>query len=431
VKQDTRDDQSANREPLEQEPKSTTYMDEVDVDALVRNDMPEVASARMHRLPPYLFGRINALKSDLRRRNVDIIDLGMGNPNDPTPQNIVDKLNEAAGEKRNQRYSASAGVYNLRRELSRFYDRQWGVGLDPETEVIATVGSKEGYSHLCLATLGPGDVAMTPTPSFPIHVYGPVIAGANVIGVSMKEGDEALLSNIAQMCEQLTPRPKILNLNYPHNPTTHTVDPAFYEEVVRLAKKYGFWVIHEFAYGLTTFDGYRAPSFLEIPGAKEVGVESITMSKGYNMAGWRVGFFSGNPDMIKVLAAIKGYYDYGIFQAIQIATVIALRHGDEAMREQAEIYQRRRDVLVDGLNRAGWSIPKPRGSMFVWAPIPEPYRQMGSIEFAVRCLRDAEVAVAPGVGFGEDGEGYLRIALVENEERLRQAVRQLKRAFPL
>ncbi|MFW5976046.1 MAG: aminotransferase class I/II-fold pyridoxal phosphate-dependent enzyme [Alkalispirochaetaceae bacterium] len=416
---------------MDQNSNPVSFLDEVDVDSLVRNEMPPVASARMHRLPPYLFGRINALKSDLRRRDVDIIDLGMGNPNDPTPQNIVDKLSEAASEKRNQRYSVSAGVYNLRRELARFYERQWGVGLSPEDEVIATVGSKEGFSHLCLATLGPGDVAMTPTPSFPIHVYGPVIAGANVIGVSMKDGDEALLSKIAEMCEKLTPRPKILNLNYPHNPTTHTVELDFFREVVRLARKYGFYVIHDFAYGLTTFDGYRAPSFLEVPGAKEVGVESITMSKGYNMAGWRVGFVSGNPDMIKVLASIKGYYDYGIFQAIQIAAVIALRHGDEAMREQAAIYQARRDILVEGLNKAGWNIPKPRGSMFVWAPIPEAYREMGGIEFTIQCLKEAEVAVAPGVGFGEDGEGYLRIALVENEERLRQAVRQLKRAFPL
>jgi len=413
------------------EKESGTYLNEVDVDSLVRNDMPPVASARMHRLPPYLFGRINALKSDLRRNDVDIIDLGMGNPNDPTPQVIVDKLAEAAADKRNQRYSASAGVYNLRRELAQFYERHWDVSLSPEEEVIATVGSKEGFSHLCLATLGPGDVALTPTPSFPIHIYGPVIAGANVMGVSMAHGDEALLSNIAEMCEKLTPRPKILILNYPHNPTTHTVDIDFFKEIVRLAKRHGFYVIHDFAYGLTTFDGYRAPSFLQVAGAKDVGVETMTMSKGYNMAGWRVGFVSGNADMIKVLASIKGYYDYGIFQAIQIATVIALRHADAEMKEQAGIYQARRDVLVEGLNRAGWSVEKPKGSMFVWAPIPEPYKELGSIEFAIQCLKKAEVAVAPGLGFGEDGEGFLRIALVENEERLRQAVRQLRRAFPV
>jgi alanine-synthesizing transaminase len=404
---------------------------EVNAESLTAVNMPSVASARMHRLPPYLFGRINALKRELRQSGVDIIDLGMGNPNDPTPDRVVDKLAEAARVKRNQRYSVSAGVFNLRREVSKFYQRRWGVRLDPDTEVIATVGSKEGFSHLCLATLGPGDIALTPTPAFPIHIYGPVIAGANVIGVSMTEGDERLLANISQMCGTLWPRPKMLILNYPHNPTTHTVEIDFFREVVRLAKQHDLYVVHDFAYGLTTFDGYRAPSLLQIDGAKDMGVETLTMSKGYNMAGWRVGFVVGNRDMISVLAAIKGYYDYGIFQAIQIATVIALRHCDADMEEQAAVYQTRRDLLCDGLERAGWRVPKPRGSMFVWAQIPEPHRELGSIEFAVRCLKEAEVAVAPGRGFGEDGEGYVRIALVENEERLRQAVRQLRRAFPV
>jgi alanine-synthesizing transaminase len=246
----------------------------------------------------------------------------------------------------------------------------------------------------------------------------------------MKDGDQALLSGIAHTCESLFPKPKILILNYPHNPTTHTVDLQFFKEIVVLAKKHGFYVIHDFAYGLTTFDGYKAPSFLQVDGAKDVGVETLTMSKGYNMAGWRVGFCVGNADMIKVLGAIKGYYDYGIFQAIQIATVIALRHCEEDMLAQAAVYQQRRDVLVEGLNRSGWDIEKPSGSMFVWAPIPERYREMGSIEFAIQCLKKAEVAVAPGRGFGEDGEGYLRIALVENEERMRQAIRQIRRAFP-
>ncbi len=400
-------------------------------DALVKVEMPAVASARMYRLPPYLFGRINALKMDLRRQGIDIIDLGMGNPNDPTPKAVVDKLCEAVQDKRNQRYSVSAGLYNLRREIALFYERYWGVSLDPEEEVIATLGSKEGFSHLCLATLGPGDVVLTPTPSFPIHIYGPVIAGANVLGISMTEGDEALLRNLDHMCRNLFPKPKIVILNYPNNPTTHTVDAGFFEEVVRLAKRYRFYVIHDFAYGLTTFDGYKAPSFLQVEGAKDVGVETLTMSKGYNMAGWRIGFVLGNADMIKVLANIKGYYDYGIFQAIQIATVIALRHCEREMRDQARVYESRRDALCGGLERIGWSVDRPKASMFVWAPIPEPYRDMGSVEFAVQCLRKAEVAVAPGRGFGEDGEGYLRIALVENEERLKQAVRQLKRAFPL
>jgi alanine-synthesizing transaminase len=400
-------------------------------EALLRVDIPPVAAARMHRLPPYLFGRINALKHSLRQRGVDIIDLGMGNPNESTPELIVEKLRDAVGIKRNQRYSASRGVFNLRREVAQYYAKHWGVELDPESEVIATIGTKEGLSHLCLATLGPGDVALTPTPAFPIHIYAPVIAGANVIGVSMMEGDEALLRKISEMCRTVSPRPKIVILNFPHNPTTHTIDIGFFEEIVKLAKRFGFYVIHDFAYGLTTFDGYKAPSFLQVPGAKDVGVESLTMSKGYNMAGWRIGFVAGNPDMVHLLSAIKGYYDYGIFQAIQIATVIALRHCEEDMRAQAKIYEQRRDVLCEGLTRAGWQVEKPQATMFVWAQIPAAYREMGSIEFAMQCLQKAEVAVSPGRGFGEDGEGYLRIATVENEERLRQAVRQLRRAFPV
>jgi alanine-synthesizing transaminase len=404
---------------------------EISAEDLLSIELPPVASARMHRLPPYLFGRINALKMTLRRQGVDIIDLGMGNPSDPTPAPIVDKLREAAGDKRNQRYSVSQGIYNLRREVAVFYDTHWGVELDPASEVITTIGTKEGLSHLCLATLGPGDVALTPTPSFPIHIYAPVIAGANVIGVSMMEGEEALLRRISEMCRVVSPRPKIVFLNFPHNPTARTVELDFFEEVVRLAKRFEFYVIHDFAYGLTTFDGYRAPSFLQARGAKDVGVEALTMSKGYNMAGWRIGFVAGNRDMVQLLAAIKGYYDYGVFQAIQIATVIALRHCEEDMRAQAAIYQQRRDVVCEGLTRAGWEVECPKATMFVWAKIPEPYAQMGSIEFAIQCLDKAEVAVSPGRGFGEDGEGYLRIGLVENEERLRQAVRQLRRAFPV
>ncbi len=404
---------------------------EYTADALVKVEMPDVASARMHRLPPYLFGRINALKIELRRRGIDVIDLGMGNPNDPAPEAVVNKLCEAVNDKRNQRYSVSVGIFNLRREVSNFYSKHWGVDLDPDSEVIATLGSKEGFSHLCLATLGPGDVVLAPTPSFPIHIYGPVLAGANVIGITMNEGEEALLGNIAHMCRHLIPKPKILILNYPNNPTTRTVEVGFFKEIVKLAKRYGLYVIHDFAYGLTTFDGYKAPSFLEVEGAKDVGVETLTMSKGYNMAGWRIGFVVGNADMIKVLANIKGYYDYGIFQAIQIATVIALRECEEEMKQQAAVYQNRRDCLCEGLERIGWKVEKPRASMFVWAAIPEPYQEMGSIEFAIQCLNKAEVAVAPGRGFGEDGEDFLRIALVENEERLRQAIRQLRRAFPL
>lgn len=407
------------------------YDYEFSPEALLSVDIPPMAAARMHRLPPYLFGRINALKHSLRQKDVDIIDLGMGNPTDPTPELIVDKLREAVGDKRNQRYSASQGVYNLRRELAIFYQKLWGVELNPGSEVIATIGTKEGFSHLCLATLGPGDVALTPTPSFPIHIYAPVIAGANVIGISMMEGDEALLRKIAEMCRTVSPRPKIVILNFPHNPTARTVEIGFFEEVVKLAKRFGFYVIHDFAYGLTTFDNYKAPSFLQVPGAKDVGVESLTMSKGYNMAGWRIGFVAGNSDMVHLLSAIKGYYDYGIFQAIQIAAVIALRHCEEDMWSQAKIYEQRRDVLCEGLSRAGWQVEPPKATMFAWVKIPEPYHALGSIEFAMQCLQKAEVAVAPGRGFGEDGEGYLRVALVENEQRLRQAVRQIRRAFPV
>ncbi len=398
---------------------------------MLKNELPKVASARMHRLPPYLFGRINALKMKLRQEGVDVIDLGMGNPNDPTPEIIVDKLKEAAGLKKNQRYTVSQGVLNLRKDFSKYYERQWGVGLDPASEVIATLGSKEGFSHLCLATLGPGDIVLTTTPTFPIHIYGPVIAGANVIGLSMSDGEEKLLHYISETCRTVSPKPKMLILNYPNNPTTATVDIGFFKEIVKLAKKYGFYVIHDFAYGMTTFDDYKAPSFLQVPGASDVGVETVTMSKGYNMAGWRVGFMAGNADMVKMLGDIKGYYDYGVFQAIQIATVIALRHCDDDVKKQAKIYESRRDCLCDGLTRAGWEVEKPKATMFVWAKIPEQYRKMGSIEFSMQCLKKANVAVSPGRGFGEDGEGYLRIALVENEERLRQSIRQIKRAFPV
>ncbi len=392
--------------------------------------LPPLPSARMHRLPPYLFGSINALKMKLRREGKDVIDLGMGNPNDPTPPVIVEKLREAVQDKRNQRYSVSQGVLNLRKEFALFYDRYLGVGLDPESEVIATLGSKEGFSHLCLAVLGPGDLVLTPTPTFPIHIYGPVIAGANVVGVSMDGGEDFLLQRIADMCQTISPKPKVLILNYPHNPTTRVVELKFFEEVVRLAKRFGFYIIHDYAYGLTTFDGYKAPSILQVPGAKEIAAETFTMSKGYNMAGWRIGFTAGNRQMVKLLADIKGYYDYGIFQAVQIATVIALRHCEDAMHKQAALYAQRRDVLCDGLNRAGWSITPPKATMFVWAQIPEQYRSLGSMEFARQCLSTAEIAVAPGVGFGQEGEGYVRIALVENDERLKQAVRQIRRAFP-
>jgi alanine-synthesizing transaminase len=386
---------------------------------------------RVRGLPPYLFGKINELKYRKRRAGIDVIDLGMGNPTDPPESWVIDKLCEAARDVRNHRYSVASGIHNLRREVAAKYDRRFGVGLDPDREIVATIGSKEGFSHMCLALLGPGDTALVPAPSFPIHVHAIALASANVIALDVRD-PEAFLGNIARVCESLFPRPKILVLNYPHNPSSAVVDRAFFEEVVRLAQKFHFFVIHDFAYGDICFDGFEHPSFLSVPGAKEVGCEFTTMSKGYNMAGWRVGFAAGNREMLDALKAIKGYYDYGIFQAVQIAAIVALRHGEPGRLAQVAEYQQRRDVLVDGLNRLGWEVERPRAGMFVWAPIPEPWRsRMGSIDFAMKLLEEAEVAVSPGRGFGEVGEGHLRLALVENEQRLRQAVRQIGRCLKL
>jgi alanine-synthesizing transaminase len=386
-------------------------------------------SSRLRRLPPYLFGRINALRHKLRQAGADIIDLAMGNPHDATPPIVVEKLCEAAHDARNHRYSVSTGLFNLRREAAKYYERLWGVSLNPETEVVATIGSKEGLSHLCLALLGPGDTALVPTPAFPIHVYGVVLADANVISVPLSEDQDEFLRGIVYALEHLFPRPKVLLLNFPHNPTTMTVELGFYEEIVKIARRFGLLVVSDLAYAETTFDGYKSPSFLQAKGAKEVGCEFITLSKQFNMAGWRVGFCVGHPEMVRALGKIKGYYDYGIFQAIQVAAIIAFRHGGEFAREQAAVYQRRRDCLCSGLQRIGWDVKPPKASMFAWVPIPERWRAMGSVEFALKLMREAEVAVSPGRGFGENGEGFLRIALVENENRIRQAVRQIKRAL--
>ncbi len=384
---------------------------------------------RVRGLPPYLFGKINELKYRKRVEGIDVIDLGMGNPTDPPEQWVIDKLCEAAQDSKNHRYSAATGVYNLRREVAARYDRRFGVGLDPDHEVVATIGSKEGFSHMCLALLGPGDTALVPAPSFPIHVHAVALASANVIALDVRD-PSAFLANVARVCESLTPRPKILVLNFPHNPTGVVVDVDFFAEVVKLARKYQFFVIHDFAYGDISFDGHQVPSFLSAPGAKDVGCEFTTMSKGYNMAGWRVGFAAGNRPMLDALKAIKGYYDYGIFQAVQIAAIVALRHGEDGRLAQVAEYQIRRDVMVEGLRRLGWEVATPRAGMFVWAAIPEPWRsRMGSIDFAMKLLEEAEVAVSPGRGFGEAGEGFLRLALIENEQRLRQAVRQVGRVL--
>ncbi|GMU21452.1 MAG: aminotransferase [Phycisphaerae bacterium] len=386
-------------------------------------------SQRISRLPPYLFARINALKHQKRQQGVDIIDLGMGNPTDPTPEPIVEKLCEAVRDSRNHRYSVSKGLFNLRRDVARNYREKYGVELDPDTEIIACIGSKEGISHLLLAMLGPGDTAVVGDPAFPIHVYGVALAGANVISVRLGN-DEAFLNRIQYVIEHLFPRPKLMILNYPHNPSAITVDPPFFNAVVELAKQYGVAVIHDFAYGETCFDGYKAPSFLSADGAKDVGVEFTTMSKPYNMAGWRIGFCAGNRAMVEALATIKGYYDYGIFQPVQIASIIALRHCQDAVAEQCRIYQGRRDVVLAGCERLGWQAERCRASMFVWARVRDEHLAgQGTIDFAMRMLEEAEVALAPGRAFGENGEGYVRIALVENEQRLRQAMRQLDYAL--
>ncbi|MGA1979024.1 MAG: aminotransferase class I/II-fold pyridoxal phosphate-dependent enzyme [Sedimentisphaerales bacterium] len=382
---------------------------------------------RITRLPPYLFSRLNALKLAKRQQGADIIDLGMGNPTDPAPQIVIDKLCEAARDPRNHRYSASKGIKNLRGEVAKKYARLWNVQLDPETEVLACIGSKEGFSHMCLAMLGSGDTAIVPDPAFQIHNYAVALAGANVISVPLGN-DEKFLKNIADVVERLYPRPKLLILNYPHNPTAMTVDEGFFEPVVDLAKRFGIAVIHDFAYGETCFNGYKAPSFLSVKGAKDVGVEFITLSKPYNMAGFRIGFAAGNKDMINYLATIKGYYDYGIFQAVQIAGIIAMRECDNDIIVQNQKYQARRDVVCDGLNRIGWKVEKPRASMFVWANVPQEHsRGKGSIDYAMDLVEHAEVVLAPGRAFGENGENYMRIALVENEQRLRQAIRNISR----
>ncbi|HUY90289.1 MAG TPA: aminotransferase class I/II-fold pyridoxal phosphate-dependent enzyme [Pirellulales bacterium] len=388
-----------------------------------------VLADRMYRLPPYLFGKINAILYQKRRAGDDMIDLGMGNPSEPPQDAVIEKLVEAARDPRNHGYSQSLGIMNLRREVAGKYFRKFGVRLDPEKEVVVCLGSKEGFSHMCLALMGPGDTAIVPAPYFPVHVYGVALASGNAISLEVAHSEQ-FLSNIALTCERMHPRPKLLILNYPHNPSTVTVEPEFFVEVVKLAKKYGLMVISDFAYADVAFDGYQPPSFLAAPGACDVGVEFTTMSKGYNMAGWRVGFCAGNAEMVKALGTIKAYYDYGMFQAIQIAAIVALRGAEAAVEDQAQLYQRRRNVLVDGLRRIGWDITPPRAGMFVWAKIPEPWAsQMSTMDFSMKLLEEADVAASPGSGFGPAGEGYLRMALVENENRLRQAVRQIGRCL--
>ncbi len=415
--------------PSDPTPDVTDHRPEIPGPSPPNPDFSVEYAARVYRLPPYMFGRINALLYEKRRAGSDVIDLGMGNPSDPPPDFVIDKLAEAAKDPRNHGYTQSNGILNLRREVASKYFRRYGVRLDPEQEVMVCLGSKEGFSHLCLALMGPGDTAIVPAPFFPVHMYAVALAAANVIALEVGDS-EKFLENIDYTCRHLYPKPKLLILNYPHNPSSVTIEPDFYVEIVRLAKRHGLMVISDFAYADVAFDGYQPPSFLAAPGALDVGVEFTTMSKGYNMAGWRVGFCAGNAEMIRGLGTIKGYYDYGMFRAVQVAAIMALRHGEAQVEAQAELYRQRRDVLVSGLRRLGWDVTPPRAGMFVWAAIPDAWRdRMSTMDFAMMLLEQGDVAVSPGSGFGPAGEGFLRLALVENEDRLRQAVRHIDRCL--
>ncbi|WP_022666001.1 aminotransferase class I/II-fold pyridoxal phosphate-dependent enzyme [Desulfospira joergensenii] len=385
-------------------------------------------ATRMEQLPPYLFGMINKMKMEKRRNGDDVIDLGMGNPMDPTPDAVIDKLVEVAKDPKAHRYPESSGMPHLKLEISKYYKRHYDIDLDPDKETYFTIGSKEGISHLCLAIMGPGDSVLVPAPAFPIHIYAAVIAGANVMKIPI-EPETSFLDRIINICESCYPKPKVLMLNYPHNPTGVVTDKNFFREIVALAKRFKFMVINDFAYSKITFDGYEAPSFLQVEGAKDVGVEFGSFSKSYNMAGWRIGYCVGNEQIVQALGKIKGYFDYGIFSAIQVAGIIALRDCDPTIPELAKVYETRRDVLCSGLERAGWNVQKPKAGMFVWVKIPKPFDKMGSMQFAVEMMNRANVALAPGIGFSEEGEGFLRLALVENEERLKQAIRQMRKAM--
>ncbi len=384
--------------------------------------------SRIKRLPPYVFNSVNELKVDARRRGEDILDFGMGNPDLPTPPRIVEKLCEAARKPQNHRYSLSKGIPKLRLAITDWYRRKFNVDLDPESEAIATIGSKEGISQLALAITNPGDSILVPTPTYPIHTYAFILANGDVIHVPLSK-EVNFFEALLKAFKQNWPRPFALVINFPHNPTTEVVDIDFFKNVVDFAKEHDLIVIHDFAYADIVFDGYRAPSFLEVPGAKDVGVEIYTLSKSYNMPGWRVGFVVGNAEIIHALARVKSYHDYGIFQPIQIASIIALNESEDCVQEICDIYKNRRNVLCDGLNRLGWHVEKPNATMFVWAEIPEPFRKMGSLKFVKRLIETSKVALSPGIGFGEEGDGFVRFSLVENEHRTRQAIRGLREIF--
>jgi alanine-synthesizing transaminase len=383
---------------------------------------------RIKRLPPYVFNITGDLKMAARRRGEDIIDFGMGNPDQPTPKHIVDKMIETARRGDTHRYSMSKGIPRLRKAICNWYKSRYDVDLDPEKEAIVTIGSKEGIAHLSLATLDKGDIVLVPNPSYPIHIYGPVIAGADIRHIPMTPGVD-FFAEMETAIRNHWPKPKMLILNFPSNPTTQCVELEFFEKVVAMAREYGIWVVHDIAYADIVFDGYRAPSIMEVPGAKDVAVEFFTLSKSYNMPGWRVGFMVGNPTLCAALARIKSYHDYGTFTPIQVAAITALEGPQDCVRDICEMYRKRRDSLVKGLNEVGWMIQPPRATMFLWTPIPEPYAHLKSLEFSKKLLIDARVAVSPGVGFGEYGDDHVRFSLIENEHRTRQAIRGLRDMF--
>ena len=383
---------------------------------------------RIKRLPPYVFNIINELKLEARRRGDDIVDFGMGNPDQPTPPHIVEKMVEAVQKPHNHRYSASKGIYKLRLAIADWYKRRFQVEVDPDTEAIVTIGAKEGLGHLVWAIVDPGDVVLCPSPTYPIHQYSVILAGGDLRSIPMRSSEE-FLSHLEDAIKQTWPRPKVIIVSFPHNPTTEVVEMDFFTRVVRFAQEHEILVIHDFAYADLTFDGYSPPSFLQVPGAKDVGIEFFSLSKSYNMPGWRVGFAVGNSVLINALARIKSYLDYGMFQPVQIASIHALNGPQDAVEVIRETYRRRRDALVDGLARVGWHIKKPKGTMFVWAEIPQSCQKMGSVEFSKFLLKEAKVAVSPGIGFGEYGDSFVRFALIENEHRTRQAVRTIRRAL--
>lgn len=382
--------------------------------------------ARLDRLPPYVFATVNQIKMEARHAGKDIVDLGMGNPDIGTPQHIVDKLTEAAQKPKNHRYSASMGITKLRMAISSWYKRRYDVDIDPDTEAIATIGAKEGISHLILVTIRPGDVVFTPNPTYPIHPYSAIISGGDVRGIPVGPGND-FFDNLMHATRQTWPRPKVLIISYPHNPTTEVVDIAFFENIVDYAKEHDIMIVHDFAYADLAFDGYKPPSFLQVKGAKDVGVEFFSLSKSYSMPGWRVGFCVGNKEVVGALRRIKSYLDYGIFQPIQIASIIALNGPQECVKEICDTYKGRRDALISGLHRVGWEIESPKATMFVWGRIPDKFIEMGSVEFAKMLINEAGVAVAPGLGFGEYGDEYVRFALIENNMRINQAIRGIRK----